>query len=241
MVDKLSSSCNEIIKIIESLSRKNAWLKVTKSYRGLILRDAVKIIAVEQNRAVFQAFDKKICIACEKFAYLHNPAFQKPVRARIKDTCINEGMFTLADFTYQGTTWQDRRHERVQPRQPTYGLLTTKASQYRLPLKNISLNGMGLLVHKSVNQDRGIKLDSIVELDFQISPEFRWSSLKGKIVYLIKASKSLLRLGINLQPSSQQSKKLEDYISLRKEEIMHELDQAYFASNSPMGIEYQFF
>lgn len=241
MVDRLSSSCDEIIAIIESLARKNSWLKVTKSYRGLILRDAVKIIAVDQNRAVFQAFDKKICVACESCAYLHNPAFSNPVKARIKHTCISEGIFTLADFIYQGTEWKNRRHERVLPKQPTYGLLMNEEAQFRVPVKNISLNGMGLSVCSSADQNGELKPDTKVKLDFQISPEFSWNSLKGKIVYIIKVSKSLLRLGIQLQPSAQQAQKLEQYISSRKKEIMDELDQTFLAAITPFGVESQYF
>lgn len=241
MVDKLSSSHNEIIQLIETLLRKNSWLKVTKSYRGIILSDAVKIISVDRHRAAFQAFDNKICAACESCAYLHNPTFPRPVKAQIKDTCIGEGIFTLTDFTYQGTNWKDRRHDRVQPMQPTYGTLINKDSRYRVPIKNVSLNGMGLSVSRLADQNSEMKPDSEVKLDFHITSDFNWTSLRGRIVYLIEVSKSLLKLGVELQPKAHQAQKLEEYISLRKKEIMNELEHAFFSAMTPMGVEGQYF
>ena len=83
--------------------------------------------------------------------------------------------------------------------------------------------------------------DSVIKLDIQVTPEYGWTALKGRIVYLIEVTKSLLRLGIHLQPNIQQGQRLEKYIINRKKEIMDELDQAFLARITPTGAECQYF
>lgn len=241
MVIKCTSSSNEIITVIDSLASQNSCLNVTKSYRGIILSEDVKIISVNNQRAVLQTFTSKICAAFAGCIHLHSPAFPRPVKARVKDVCISEGMLALSDFTYLESDWKNRLSERVQPKQPTYGFLMTNKSRFRASLKNISDNGLGLMVSTADERERHLQTNSSIKLEFQITPEYKWTALRGRIVYLIKVSKSLFRLGIQLQPSTQQARKLQKYITLRKKEIMNELDQAFLAAIAPMGVECQYF
>lgn len=241
MDSKISSSLSDIISAIDSLASQNSWLKLTKPYQGLILSEDVKIITVNDQRAVFQVFDSKICAALMGCVHLHSPALPRTVKARIKDLCISEGMFALSDFTYLDSDWHNRLHERVQPKQPTYGFLRYKDFHFRAPLKNISVDGMGVLVSNPGDNEAEIQPNSTVNLDFQVTPEYGWTALKGRIVYLIEVTKSLLRLGIHLQPNAQQARKLEKYLTIRKKEIMEELDQTFLAAISPFGAECQYF
>jgi hypothetical protein len=241
MVSKISSSFSEINTVINSLASQNPWLKLTKPYRGIILSEDVKIITVNEQRAVFQVFDSKICAALKGCVHLHSPSLPRTVRARIKDNCISKGMFALSDFAYLDSDWQNRLHERVQPKQPTYGFLKYEDFHFRAPMQNISVNGVGVLVSKTADNETELQPDSVIKLDFRVTPEYGWAALKGRIVYLIEVTKSLLRLGIHLQPDVQQGLKLEKYIINRKKEIMEELDQAFLAGITPMGAECQYF
>ena len=190
MVIKCTSSSNEIITVIDSLASQNSCLNVTKSYRGIILSEDVKIISVNYQRAVLQTFTSKICAAFAGCIHLHSPAFPRPVKARVKDVCISEGMLALSDFTYLESDWKNRLSERVQPKQPTYGFLMTNKSRFRASLKNISDNGLGLMVGTADEKEGHFQTNSSIKLEFQITPEYKWTALRGRIVYLIKVSKS---------------------------------------------------
>jgi hypothetical protein len=97
------------------------------------------------------------------------------------------------------------------------------------------------MVSTAAEREEHLQTNSSIKLEFQITPEYKWTALRGRIVYIIKVSKSLFRLGIQLQPSTQQARKLEKYIALRKKEIMNELDQAFLAAIAPVGVECQYF
>lgn len=239
-MDNKCTSSSEIITMINSLANHNSCLNVTKSFRGIVLSEDLKIISVNNQRTVLQTYTSKICAAFAGCVHLHNQAFLRPVKARIKEVCISEGKIALSDFTYLNSDWKNRQSERVQPKHPTYGYLMTNKSHFRACLKNISDNGLGLMVSTAAEEE-DFQINSSVKLDFQITPEFRWTALRGRIVYIIKVSKSIFRLGIQLQTSRQQARKLKKYIMLRKKEIMNELDQAFLAAISPTGVESQYF
>jgi hypothetical protein len=149
-------------------------------------------------------------------------------------------MFSLSDFSYIEGTWQERLHERVKPKEPTYVSLRYKGMGFRASMLDISLNGMAVLVCKSEDPELEFQANSSVCTDFQTSPAFRWKKLGGAIHYQQKVSRSTARLGIRLYPKLEQARQLDKYIAKRKTEIMEELERASMAAKISSGADYQY-
>lgn len=157
---------------------------------------------------------------------MHSSFLPKSVKARVRDLSVRKGMFSLSDFAYLPGVWRERFHERVQPKVPTYISLRHREKFIRASMLDISLGGIGLLVSSSDDCELEFEPNSRVCIDFQINPAYRWAKLGGAIHYQQKLSPTVSRLGIRLYAKSEQACQLEDYLALRKAEILAELDQA---------------
>lgn len=241
MLSQSTSTHDDVLKIIGSHAAQGISLRLTKSFQGMMLSQDVKVLAVDRYRAVFQIFDSKTCAALEGRVHLHSREFSRPVSARLIDLSVSKGMFALTDFVYTDSDWKERQNERVRPKDPTYASLHCRRESIRASLQTISIDGIGVLACKNIKPDTKIQPNSPVKLDFQITPNYGWESLKGMLVYMLKAKNSFSRCGIRLHPNVKQARILERYIYLRQREIMEELDQAFITATSPMGAECQYF
>ncbi|UCF29558.1 MAG: hypothetical protein JSW42_07795 [Chloroflexota bacterium] len=241
MVQMQMSALDEILAIFNSHADQKSSLVMTNSFRGMIFSQEIKPVAVDNYRAVFQAYDLDICAALEGCVHLHSSVLPKPVKAKVRDLSIRQGMFSLTDFDYNDGDWKDRLHDRVQPKEPTYVSLNYRQMNIRASMLDISIRGMGVLVCSSEEQGLDFQPNSCVCTDFETSPNFRWAKLGGAVHYQQKLSSSLARLGIRLYPKIEQARQLEKYISLRKAEIMEELNQAYVSATVHSGVEFQYF
>jgi hypothetical protein len=100
---------------------------------------------------------------------------------------------------------------------------------------------MGVLAYKLFERGMRIQPGASTQLDFQLPPEDRYTSMRGTIVYMHKLDSLLVKLGIRLFPSASQARSLEKYITHRKDEIMEELDRAFYEMIRPRGVESLYF
>jgi hypothetical protein len=241
MIPNQPSTEEEILNIFDSHSNHETPLVMTASYQGMVINQEIRTVAVNKHRVVFQALDLGVCAALEGCVHLHCYFLSKPVKARIRDLYARRGMFTLSDFSYIEGTWQERLHERVQPKDPTYVSLRYRRMDFRASMLDISLNGMGVLICTTENPELEFHANSSVCIDFQTSPDFNWIKLGGAIHYQKKLSSAIARLGIRLYPKLEQARQLERYIANRKAEIMEELERTSIAAKFSSGVEYQYF
>ena len=232
---------DEFLAFFDSLAGQNSSLLITKAYRGITLTRKIKTILVNQQGVVFQAFDRDICAALKGRVHLHSQLLIRPVKARVRDQPVSKGLFSLFDFSHIKGDWNDRHYERVHPKEPTYVTLNYQNMAIRASMLDISINGMGVLVGRSVDHELEFQPNTCIRSDFQTSPTFGWTKLGGAIHYQQKVADSIVRLGIRLYPKVEQAQQLEKYIDNRKAEILDELDQAYLTASIPAGVEDQYF
>lgn len=232
---------DDILSLIRYLGYQNIPLKLSKSYKEMLLHQEVTILEAGPDCATFRATDVAMCAALEGNVYLHNLLFPKPVAARVLFRDLNRGVFGLTGFAYVETEWRERAYERVRPRTPTYVSLHWRGKTLRAPLDNVSANGVGLLVYKLIERGFEIKPGTTVHLDFRLTPDHSFSALKGMVVYLRAIDGSLVKTGIQLFPKARETHSLEKYVALRKHEIMQELEQAFCEMCKPRGVESLYF
>jgi PilZ domain len=232
---------DDILSLIRYLGYNNLPIKLSKSFREMVLHQDVSILEAGSDSATFRATDVAMCAALEGTVYLHNLLFPKPVAARVEHRDLTRGIFILSGFTYIETDWRERQHERVRPRTPTYVNLRWRGKALRTPLDNISANGMGLLVYKLFERGIEIQPGMNLQLDFQLPPDYSFMGLKGTIVYLRAVGGSLVKTGVQLFPKAREAYTLEKYVAQRKREILQELEQAYCELCKPRGVESLFF
>jgi len=235
-----SPAVDDVISVIRYLGQQNATLELTKSFRGLVLQQDVTILEVNPNNAAFRTTNIEMSAILEGDVYLHSRLFPKPVMAQFKNLDLRKGVLVLSDFAYIDNEWKKRQHERVRPKHPTYVTLHWKRKAVRECMENISANGMRILAYKIFESGMRIQPGSNVHLDFQLSPDRKFTALKGTIIYINTIGR-YTTLGIRLFPTAKESRMLEKHIAPRKQEILEELKQAYRELIMPRGVASLYF
>lgn len=230
---------DDVFSVIRYLGQQNSPLELTKSFKGIMVRQDVDILEVNPDRAdaAFRVTGNEQCAALDGEVYLHSNLFPRLVTAQLKSLDLIKGELVLSGFTYQNRQWKNRQHERVQPKHPTYVTLRWKGIAIRACLLNISAAGMGILAYKLIEKGIKIQAGSNIHLDFQFYPDQKYTALKGKIIYINTSGRSLSTMGIRLFPKAKEAHQLESYISHRKQEILDELDRVYQEKSKPRGVE----
>jgi hypothetical protein len=232
---------DDVLSLIRYLGQHNDALELTKSYRGLVLKQEVNVLEVAGNDATLQTTNLEMSAALKGNVYLHNQLFPKPVMAQLKSLDLKNGILVLSGFAYIDNELKKRQHERVRPKLPTYVTLHWKSKAVRECMENISVNGMGILAFKFLEKGMTIQPGSKIQLEFQLSPDHKYSALKGSVIYINSLDSFLTTIGIQLFPSIRESRLLEKYVNPRKQEILEELNQTYWELIKPKGVASLYF
>jgi hypothetical protein len=232
---------DDVLNLLESLSQGNTVMRLTRSFRGLLISQDVYLVSVGLGSVTFQASDSRLCAMSEGQVNLHSRLFPRPMVARMTEADVRQGTFVLSNIAYIGTQWSERRSERVTPKSPAHVTLHWRRKAIRASLEDLSVKGMGLLAYKLLERGAHFQPGSHVLLDFELPNDFDWAALRGVVVYVKTCSSSLVRIGLRLQPNDRDARSLEKYIAQRKQEIVEELELAYFKARTPVGVERLYF
>jgi hypothetical protein len=241
MASNYLTAVDDVLSVIRYLGQQNAAIELTKSFRGLVLEQDVRVLEVNPDDAAFRVTNTETCAALEGDVYLHSQLFPKPVMAQIKSLNLNNGTLTLSGFEYIDIDWKRRQHERVRPKRPTYVTLRWKGKAHRAAMDNISVDGMRILAFKILEGGMRIQPGSRVQLEFQLASDYIFMARKGTIIYINTIGRCFTKIGFRLFPTARESRLLKEYIALRKQEILEELNQAYWEMKKPRGIEALYF
>jgi hypothetical protein len=234
-------SAQNVISILRSIAQENSTLQVTKPFRGTILNQDARILAVTPNGIVLQASDVRMGFTSGVSIYLKSSLLPMPVMARLCGVSVINNTFIVSDFAYKEEGWKERAQERIHPENPTYATLHWNRKTIRTSIDDISCQGIGLLAFKL--SEKGFKLQphSEILLDFQLSPNLRWTGLRGSIVYQRRLGKAFTRIGVQIHPNLGQNQLLKQYIGSQQVEIKNELDQIFTDALRTPDVIDQFF
>jgi hypothetical protein len=236
-----TSSPNVMFLLQSIAKRANTILHITKPFKGTLLSQETRILAITSNSIVLQAADVRMGITSGDCVYLISELLPKPVKARLCDISCTHNTFTLRELTYKEECWKERCQERVTPEQPTYARLTWNKKDIRTSVENISSRGVGLLAYKLAEKGFNIDPKANILLDFQLTPICRLTGLRGTVIYLHPLGMAFTRIGVEIHPNLSQNKQLKLYIASQKDAILSELNQIYFKALHEPDVVDQFF
>jgi hypothetical protein len=234
-------SAQNVIAILRSIAQEDSTLQITKPFRGMLLSQDARILAITPNSVVLQAADVRMGFTSGTSIYLNSKLLPMPVMAQLSGVSVLNNTFIVSDFIYKEEGWKERVHERVHPKEPTYAILNWSKKSFRTSLEDISCQGIGLLAYKVLEKGFNIQSNSEILLDFQLSPNYRLSALRGRIIYHRALGKSFSRIGVQIHPNLGQSHLLKQYIVSQKVEIGSELDQIFNQAIREPDVVDQFF
>jgi hypothetical protein len=241
MCETYLPAVDDVLSAISYLGQQDAAIELKKTFRGLVLQQDVRVLDVNPQDAAFLISNVEMSAALEGAVYLHNQLLPKLVKAQVKSLDLRKCILVLTGFHFIDTELKKRQHERVRPKQSTYVKLHCKGKAHRACMDNISVNGMGVMAFKIFEGGMRVRPGSRVQLEVQLSPGHKDMALKGAIIYIKSIDRFQTKIGIKLFPTTLQSRLLKEYIAPRKQEILEELNQAYWELLKPRGIESLYF
>ncbi|HVN55139.1 MAG TPA: PilZ domain-containing protein [Anaerolineaceae bacterium] len=215
-------------------------LTLTRSYKGMLLFQEAKILAVHPGYAIFEACDIKAFVDVSGMIHLHTPLYDRPICARVIGCDLGQCRLMLTDFVFASNEWQDRSKIRVQPRDPVYLTLHCGRQSVLASLHDIQAGGISVMASQANLQVAGLQPGYPVRTSFQVG-SLVLRRLEGSVEYIRQASQTLARIGIRIQPRKDQLDSLQRYIDRRQAEILQELDRSYFRSMGPRRVEELYF
>jgi hypothetical protein len=228
-----------IIATLGNLTQKDPSISLTKHHKGITLSDDIQVVDIQPDCATIQASRREIFPCLKGEVHLHSQKFSGSFSGRIHPIDFSQGTFLLSDLAYED--WKERSFERVQPKESIYVNLHHDKGSFRVFLRDISVNGMGILGYKTIDPSNQLGVGEKVMLGFQLSGGEPLLVLAGKLVYRRKISWEMVQFGIMLFPNADQQDTLEQFISDRRNDILDEIDQTYIRSFEPYRVENLYF
>lgn len=228
-----------ISNAISALPAPYPRVSLIKHYKGTTLNLQGRIIAIDPNSAMIQATQRLTFPILDGMIHMRSKSFSGAITATIHPVDYAQGTFQLSELSYG--EWRERKSERVQPKYPTYLAVNYGGVVYRSFLMDISTNGMGILVNRSIHRGSGLHTGAKILLDFQLEPAFEFKNIYGSIVYWQEVGQQLIKLGLTIFPDRDQEADLKTYIHRRHEEILAELKQDSICLREPCRVENLYF
>ena len=184
------------------LPQKDPSIILTKHYKGITLREDIRVVDIQPDCATIRASRREIFPCLEGEIHLHSQKFCKSFSGRIRPIDYGQGTFLLSDLAY--ADWKNRSVERVNPKSTIYVNLQHNRGTFRAFLKDISIDGMGILGDKAIDPFNQFDVGEKAMLDFQLSAGESLANLVGMLVYRQKICSELVKFGLNIYPNAHQ-------------------------------------
>ncbi len=224
---------------VSALSSPFPRIIMIKRYKGATLSQQSRIIEISPELATIQASQRLTYPVLDGPVHLRSRAFSGAICANIHAVDYTQGTFQLSELAYR--EWQERRGERVQPKDPTYVEMEMGGETFHACLEDISAEGLGVLLNIQSDPEDQLQAGVKLLLRVRLLPGQTLNNVPAIIVYRRKAELSLLRLGLNIFPDDDQKVILEEYVCRRYDEILEELKQDFNRMREPCRVENLYF
>jgi len=222
----------ELFQIFQTLAGQHEKLSLTRSFHGLNLKQGAAVTKVEDGKIFLKISNYPLLAGQDGPIYIQHRRIAHLVRGSFHLDNLSTGMGVLSEVNWIGRRWKKRVHDRVQPERSVYVDIEYHGKGLRGCLDDISTTGMAVYLNRSFAPLLDLDGCRNVLLNFGLSPDCKFKTLIGAIVYLEPVGSNLVRLGIKFIPYYEELSCLKAYISARKTEILAELGQSYRDSES---------
>jgi hypothetical protein len=215
----------EDVDDISALLSQDSVIDVEIPMRGLLVRESIVVSRCSRNHLEAQTSNiSHFCTGTYNYPlFIKVRGTNKIVVGRLADLLVYTGKLSLNDFQVLNQVWIDRQSERVQPKQPTFVTFIHGKKQIRANLFDLSKNGMGILVDKSIDIEMDEVLNSDILVLLKIPQKNTLCRVPAIVTQIRSISGDLTRIGLKTSPSKADEKILDRYLSERKREILDEV------------------
>jgi hypothetical protein len=210
--------------ISEFLIKDNV-LDVEVPIKGLIIKESVVISCASTDHIEAQTDNiSHFCTGMDNYpVYIRIEGSNKVVVCKCSDLLVYAAKLKFRDFRVIEQAWIDRKHDRVQPKSPTFVTLTQGKKNLVANLIDISRIGACVFIDRSSAGEPDELFESDILVTLKIPPKNHILKLKAETAHLQAISGELLRMGLRIFPEKEDKKILNQYLMDRKKEILDEV------------------
>lgn len=221
----------EIFKQLEIIKRSHKNIEFVNHYRGVPIYDHGKITVMDHKSITVEVpFLQKQIIKYEKTTVMISELFEHTLEAKLERVNSHNNTVVLTDLQYLEDKTQRRKSVCVEPNNDfscivTFNETNFKSSVVLLSTEFITLN---IELEEKIELIEGNNL----QLQFLIRKQIDKShvntvtlELKGELYFMDKADNKSMKVMLLLEVDPVQKEKLEEYISLRRKELITEFKQ----------------
>jgi hypothetical protein len=221
---------HEPLSVLGILAHQGAPLRMSRTYRGLLVTVDVNLLTIGADRVLFQDPRNRIYVRPGDQIVLHSPVSDETLGGRVLEINIQQCLISVGELTQIDRPWSERGQERVQAHQPVRVSLRDGNRGVPTLLENLSLTGVGLLAYKLTERGLELRPGQAVNLDFELPRGAGRFLLSARMANVGYPSSHLACLGVATYPDVEQAQQLERYITHRKAEILQEIDLSFAES-----------
>ncbi len=223
----------EMLNVLQTVYRQNEPLRLINDYHGLpVVYEAwIKELSPSTLRVAVHPH-QAVCMMIENFTYISSASMPYVLRAGIQEIDFNLSEAVLTDFLFAPDTIGSRLFVRVEPEYKVQVVVSTRKSNSKGYLLDISEVGAGVctfsaLMYNPVTLKRGASVVLHLDLD-EFEPSLE---VKGEILYMTREGDTH-RLGIRIEPEENARTRINQFVGRRKVNLLNELQALAEARHS---------
>lgn len=230
MHTRIVNTNEEIMEKLRANYEAQKPIQLLNVFRGIPIVHEGKLILASQGYVVLSVHGyQAVCIVLERRTYLQSDFLPRPVKASPIAVDVAHGEVVLTRFTPAGEMIGQRMSPRVQSKEVMRVQIQTDSGSLTANLADISLSGVGVFTFGALTEDQlALKRNKMVDLNVRLLDGRPPLTIKGKVTNITQDRATMLhRVGVCTYPDDDSTRLLMEYIALRQDEIMHELEMTY--------------
>ena len=224
------TTADDLMRWFQEMAAQHNSVRLLNAYRGIPVIKPAIIQSVNQGYVVVDAHPlQTTCMNLEGQTFMLVDIMPYALHARVVAVEMLRNQAILAEFTRTDSSIGKRLTVRVQPQKPVETQVYD--GELRVPgkLADISTSGAGITelqthVYGTINWRKG----QLVYLDVKLPNSLEVLRFQAKITNLIPSSETPLnRVGMTIMPDSSTLAILQEYVQIRQEETMEELEHVH--------------
>ena len=226
---------DNLLAVLQDLMEAEQPVRLLNHYRGLPVSNDAWITAIDQGAVTLRIYrDQAVCMVLENKTCLIGvlPASRTTPTsfwAQVVSLDLAKKQVILAEFSPAGKDVERRRAVRLQPEELIGVDMEIGDTHFTGKLADISVTGLGIFSFGTyVYSEHMIARKADVVLECYLPMVDARLHVKGKAIHAASQRESFMqRVGIRIQPNREARQLLQQYVDLRKEELLRELSFIY--------------
>jgi hypothetical protein len=221
---------DEVMQGFESAFQQGRPLHLLNTYRGIPVVHDAKIIMLNQGYLALTVHPyQATCMALENKTYIQADFSQDLFLAKTVALDVAKRQAIVTEFSRAPHSIGKRLAIRVQPKEPINAEIYD--GEHRIPgkLADISSTGVGVFTFATyIYGDLSFEKDADVVVDFRMPTSGSILRYQAKVTSVVHQPGTFMhRLGLQIKPNPSADTLLKQYVTLRQEEILQELQLIY--------------